>query len=217
MAIKNVYGFTDDGKKVKIGEYLEVFPVGGTIFYIDETSDAAYKFYDANMVELSSVAVGDSPAYYEVITEDSNGKDKYYIYNPTNGVVDSKAWGYYNIKTGATSQAIGDGKTNTETILAIEDTSQYASDSIFTWLKSQRENKLGGCDDWFIGSKNEMEQLRLFVVANAGTGDIVDFFTDKEVWNSSENDTSLAYAWVFSSSYYRNKSNKIHCCCVRAF
>lgn len=186
--------------------------VGGIIFYIDNTSDEVVEFYDSNGRYISNVGIGDAPYSYKVINEGVSGKHKYYIYNPDE-IAQSKVWGYYDITTGATSNEIGDGRVNTSTILAIEDTSSQAANSIFVWLKTQRTNKLGGCDDWYIGSKKELEQLRLLVVL----GDD-DFFTNKHVWSSSEERADTSTLWYDTTWTTGMKSSVFgQCCAIRSF
>ena len=66
-------------------------PLGGTIFYIDDTADGAYEFYDAEGNVISSVAVGDAPAMYKVLTPGT--KDKYYVCDTT--LYPNSRWTYY--------------------------------------------------------------------------------------------------------------------------
>lgn len=185
----NIYGFDDNGRKVKIGEYKQVLPIGGTIFYTDSTADGVYKLYDANLSETSVLA---DAMYYEVIT--AGTKDKYYVADTTTGWVDSKTWGYSNITTGATTDAIGSGKTNTATILGIEDTSYSASNSIFTYLSGTQNagTGVGGCKDWFVGSKAELDQLKSTSVMD---------WANKQVWSSVESLANTAHYWDGSRWY----------------
>ena len=68
-----------------------VKPVGGTIFYIDDTADGEYQFFDTWGNLLENVQVGDRPYYYKVIKKGS--KDKYYVYYDE--VFDKLRWTYY--------------------------------------------------------------------------------------------------------------------------
>ena len=58
---------------------IDAHPVGGTIFYIDDTSGGVYEFFDADGKIMKNVQVGDRPVYYRVIKKGS--KDKYYVYH----------------------------------------------------------------------------------------------------------------------------------------
>ena len=193
---KNVYGFDDDGKKIKIGEYDDgLLPVGGRIFYIDSNSDETVKFYDTQGVELESVEVGDTPSYYKVTNVGTSGKDKYYVYKSYAEA--SKRWTYKDSNNTwvyenlGTSTAIGTGKTNTSTLLAAN-SGAYASTSVTVWyvINNARNNNMDGCDDWFLGSKDETEQYRLFLVNNPSYG------TFTGPWTSSEYDDTNAYAYA---------------------
>ena len=164
----NVYGLTDSGKKVKIGTVKDTFEaVGGTIFYIDDTADGTYEFFDADGNLLQDVRVGDKPYAYRVIKKGT--KDKYYVYHDE--MYTSKRWTYYKDGAyvydtiGSLSQNIGAGKTNTEIMMARDNGAYVTANSngmptIWYQLQQTRLAKAGGCDDWFIPSRLEIEELR---------------------------------------------------------
>ena len=169
---ENVYGLTGTGKKVRIGHVTEVeadlFPVGGKIFYIDETSDRVVEFYDQYGDLIENVSVGDSPYAYKVVSEGSSGKDKYYVY--WDEMFTSKRWTYYEngsyvYNSLGTQDGIGKGKGNTAIVMAADSGKYITNDSngvatLWYTLKQMRDNKYGGCDDWFVPSKAEIEELR---------------------------------------------------------
>ena len=140
--------------------------VGGTIFYIDDTADGVYKFFNANGRPINSVNVGDRPYSYKVVTPGS--KDKYYVYHDE--LYNNLRWTYY--KDGAyvyeplsTSDNIGTGKTNTETVMTKDNGAYITADSngyptIWYRLQQTRLAKVGGCDDWFVPSVDEANKLR---------------------------------------------------------
>lgn len=169
--LADVYGFTGMGKKVKIAQMKELaedfFPVGGTIFYIDETADGTYEFYDFNENLMHNVKVGDSPYAYRIIK--AGTKYKYYVYHDE--MYTSKRWTYYKNGAyiydtiGSLSQNIGTGKDNTEIMMARDNGAYVTADSngiptIWYQLQQTRLAKAGGCDDWFIPSRLEIEELR---------------------------------------------------------
>ena len=169
--LADVYGLTGMGKKIKIAHMKELaedcFLVGGTIFYIDETADGVYEFYDYNENLLHNVKVGDRPYAYRVIK--AGMKDKYYVYHDE--MYTLKRWTYYKDGNyvydaiGSLSQAIGTGKTNTATMMARDNGAYVTADSngtptIWYQLQLTRQAKAGGCDDWFIPSRLEIEELR---------------------------------------------------------
>ena len=179
-------------------------PIGGKIFYDDGDNGATYTFYNADKNEITYTDINslDNAVYYTV--DGSGSKDRFYVvasdfsksdYDSTYGVNlgTSKYWGYYGITTSATTNTIGSGKTNTAKVLAITDTSQYASDSIWEWLNDVNSNKYGGCDDWFIGSRAEYDALR-------ETGKAGSLFDSEYLWSSVERASSRAYLWFYDDS-----------------
>ena len=199
-------------------------PVGGKIYYIDDTADGTYSFYDAEGNLMSDVSVGSTPSYYKVLTAGS--RDKYYVYHDE--IYDSFQWGKYDIKIGATGTAIGTGKSNTATLLATD--AVTTANTIWYKLQQIRNAYTDGCNDWFIPSKDEVEALRLAigcttstsgaVVVEAGAvtgGNIAGTadgkthygsysgtyycypsstkFLHNYIWSSSESYSTMAWAW----------------------
>lgn len=171
MAIElsvNVYGLTDSGKKVKIGKVKETMEaVGGSIFYIDDTADGEYQFFDADGNLVENVQVGDKPYAYRVVKKGS--KDKYYVYHDE--MYTSKRWTYYkdgayvHDTIGSLSLSIGAGKANTDIMMARDNGAYVTADSngyptIWYQLQQTRLAKAGGCNDWFVPSREEIEELR---------------------------------------------------------
>ena len=164
----NVYGLTRQYERIKIASAViiaDANPVGGTIFYIDNTADGAYEFYDTDGNVIENVQVGDKPYAYKVVTPGT--KDKYYVYHDE---LYEGNWTYY--KDGAyvyehlgMSESTGSGKTNTETVMAKDSGAYITNDSnglptIWYQLQQARNAKVGGCDDWFVPSRDEAEELR---------------------------------------------------------
>ena len=201
-------------------------PVGGKIYYIDDTADGAYSFYDAEGNLLSDISVGSTPSYYKVITAGS--KDKYYVYHDE--LYSSLRWTYYknnnpveaDLKTGT---AIGTGKSNTAKVLAADSGAYVAASAggrSTIWYKLQQicNASTGGCNDWFIPSKDEVEALRLAigcttstsgaVVVDAGavTGGIIAGTADGKTHYMRSNGTYYCYpsATKFLNSYIWSSS-----------
>lgn len=223
MAIEflaDVYGLTGMGKKVKIAHMKELaedcFLVGGTIFYIDETADGVYEFYDYNENLIHNVQVGDKPYAYRVIK--AGIKDKYYVYHDE--MYTSKRWTYYKDGAyvydtiGSLGVEIGRGKTNTATMMARDNGAYVTADSngtptIWYQLQQTRLAKAGGCDDWFIPSRLEIEELRkaigfqvvkttdepIILSAGAVTGGVIAGTADGQAHylDYSGNDTRTCY------------------------
>ena len=208
----------ESGSKISLKEQgakassaiVDVSPVGGTIFYIDDKADGEYQFFDVDGSLIENVQVGDRPYACKVVSPGS--KDKYYVYYDK---LYEGLWAYYKsddyvLESLGTSNSVGSGKTNTEAVIAKDNGAYIATDSgehptIWYQLQQARLAKVGGCDDWFIPSKYEIEKLRLAIESGNITGGIIagssyeeSIFTYKWLWSSSE--FSPQYAWYWS--YY---------------
>ena len=136
---------------------------------------------------------------YKVLTPGT--KDKYYIFHDE--VYTSKRWTYY--KNGnyvynklGTSLNIGTGRANTATVMSADDGAYIASDSngyptIWYQLQLTRNAAAGGCDDWFVPSRYEMEEVRKSGLLP---------FSGKSIWSSSESDSY--YAWDCNNGYWNS-------------
>ena len=150
--------------------------VGGTIFYIDNTSNGEYQFFDADGNLIENVQVGDKPYAYRVIKKGS--EDKYYVYHDE--LYNGLRWTYckednYAYKSLGTSGDRGSGKTNTEIVMAEDNGAYIAKDSkgyptIWYQLQQVRNAEVGGCDDWFIPSAYEIDELRVAIKSGSITG-----------------------------------------------
>jgi uncharacterized protein DUF1566 len=91
---------------------------------------------------------------------------------------------WYNggyVATGATGTALGTGAANTAAIISAQGTGSYAA-SICAALT------LGGYTDWFLPSKDELNQLYINL-ANPGLGNISNY----SYWSSTEYSTNNAW------------------------
>ena len=197
------YTFLDKTATITItqGKHLGN-PVGGKIFYIDDTADGTYLFYDVGGNLMPEVSVGSTPSSYTVLTAGS--KDKYYVYH--DAIYGSLRWGKSGTTTGATGTAIGTGKSNTAILLATD----VGSSTNTIWYKLQqiRDASMGGCNDWFVPSKEEITKLRLAVNSGsiiggaiAGSSDTGSVFNSQYLWSSSEYTGEKAWYW---STYYKD-------------
>ena len=210
--IKESY-FLEDTDREEVSESpADVKFVGGTIFYIDDDADGTYEFFDIDGNIMENVQVGDRPHTYRVVEKGS--KDKYYVYHDN---VYRGLWTYYGKGSYAydlldTSEGIGSGKTNTERAMANDsyitaDAKGYPT--IWYQLQQVRDNKAGGCDDWFVPSVDEFEELRKAVESGSVRGGIIagssyntSVFKNKYLWSSSETSLLSAYAWDREDQYW---------------
>ena len=180
--------------------------VGGTIFYIDDAADGVYEFFDTEGNPMKNIQVGDKPYSYRVVKKGS--KDKYYVYHDE--LYDKLQWGKYYTTTGASGTAIGTGKSNTATLLATD----AVSDTTTIWYKLQqiRNASTGDCNDWFIPSKSEAEEVRK-------AGLMESEFKNKYIWSSSEYSSQTVWYWYLNNQAWDNyyKGNNTSVFFVRAF
>lgn len=117
-------------------------------------------------------------------------------------------WGCYGVSiSGADGTAVGTGEQNTIDIEAGCTTPGTAADICANF-------SLGGYNDWFLPSKDELNlmytKLKLFGVGG---------FADSYYWSSSENDAYYAWLQSYSSGYqsYDGKDSTFRVRAVRVF
>ena len=114
---------------------------------------------------------------------------------------------WYNgdyIVTGATGTAIGTGLTNTNAIIAAQGSGSYAA-------SIARDYNGGGYTDWFLPSKDELNQL----YENSAA---IGAFTNIFYWSSTEYDFSSAWGQdVGGNQANGNKFNTYYVRAVRTF
>ena len=191
--------------------------VGGTIFYIDDKADGVYEFYDVQGNVIENVQVGDRPYAYKVISPGS--KDKYYVYHDE--LYKGLTWTYAGdceydaYKAAGTAACMYSGKTNTDRVMTRSNKTcliAIPNKSPTIWYQLQQMNaaRVGGCNDWFIPSISEIEELMLAVQSGNVTGGTVagssyedSVFGTKYIWSSTE---ASSYhgdysAWIWNAGY----------------
>ena len=206
----------------------DLTPVGGTIFYIDDTADGEYEFFDADGNRIENVQVGDRPYAYRVMNKGS--KDKYYVYH--DDVYDKLEWNYYEDDIAVyeylddTSGDIGSGKTTTEIVMAKDNGAYITANTIWYQLQMIRDAKVGGCNDWFIPSVYEINELREAILLGNVTGGKIagsyygeSIFGNKWLWSSSEDSARDSWHWSSNGqnwyTYGKNFNNSVFF--IRAF
>lgn len=186
--------------------------VGGTIFFIDDTADGEYQFFDTWGNPVENVQVGDRPYYYRVVKKGS--KDKFYVYH--DDIYKDLRWTYFENKGYAyeslsTSKNTGSGKANTEIVIAKDSGTYVRANSnrlptIWFRLQQVRSDKETGCDDWFVPSIDELELLRLAIKSGSVTGGIIagssynnSVFNNRWIWSSSEFLSQRAWYWHYAN------------------
>ena len=116
-------------------------------------------------------------------------------------------WGCYSTLSGADGTAIGTGAQNTIDIMTGCNDAGIAA-------RLCGDLVLGGYSDWYLPSKDELNQLYINRVAIGG-------FTNFYYWSSSEDFNYIAWAWAqnfdgsFQVSHHKNNSFAVRS--VRAF
>jgi hypothetical protein len=112
-------------------------------------------------------------------------------------------WGCrYTPITGADGTAIGTGVQNTANILA-------ECTELGIAAKLADDYGLNGYDDWFLPSKNELNEMYI----NRG---VVGGFASYFYWSSSQSDSSLAWGQNFDGGFQNGYSSKYVTLRVRA-
>ncbi|MEI6122793.1 MAG: hypothetical protein WCQ95_04125 [Bacteroidota bacterium] len=112
----------------------------------------------------------------------------------------STGMGWYNgsyIVTGATGVAIGTGNANTTAIVAAQGNGNYAAKLCYDLV-------LGGYNDWYLPSKDELWKLYLNQASIGG------FNPGYFYWCSTEKDVTYAYIVGFGGAYMDNNKNLTH-------
>jgi hypothetical protein len=115
-------------------------------------------------------------------------------------------WGNSSINTNATDKTIGAGLTNTNTIIAVLGSGNYAA-------SIARDYNGGGYTDWFLPSTDELNQLHVNKATIGGFGRYGEY------WSSSEQTTSYAWGqdWFNGSENFYGKNHTAIVRAVRAF
>jgi hypothetical protein len=120
-------------------------------------------------------------------------------------------WNGSNVPTGAIATGIGSGQANTVTIISVQGAGSYAA-SVCDALS------LGGYDDWFLPSRDELNLIYLNKVAIGGfpPGSSGSAF----YWSSTETSIVGAAGQDFNSEgiqYNAGKNNGTYVRALRAF
>jgi hypothetical protein len=219
------FSYTERGTTLIAQKYANVIKVnyvGGIVYYIDSTADGEYEFWDANGNPVDEPVVGTDCTNWTYKVTGAT-KDKFYIFYDAK--YDSNRWcpyingSYVRESTGFADTSIGSGKVNTLGVMALDD-GKYIQESsngyptIWYRIAQLNAQKLGGCNDWYIGSKEEVNILSLSHLGHAGQWFINDYF-----WTSSEGNNVNAWLWYNQNNHWEalNKMNSISICPMRSF
>lgn len=214
-----IFGCLNKKEDINMLSNDNIQPVGGVIYYIDNTSDGKYMLYDKNKVETQDPS---KAVYYEVIKIGS--KPKYYVVDVKTGLTGPYRWCHMDQDLGIKGTSIGDGKHNTQVALNTPDSSVYKDHNLWDEVLKHNADAVGGQSDWFIGSKDEIEEL-------IKSGLVDKWFEKKKwkkrdpilIWSSSERDhPDLVWYWdeklTDRNHWYRQiKQWGCSACFIRSF
>ena len=205
-------------------------PIGGKIFHIENSDNgASYIFFDEHGRILNPSSYVDSNNIEHLnadcakvvgyIRKGTPTADKFYVVGKDGddnmGVSSVKHWTYHDgndwvYESLGTVDGIGKGKSNTALIMA-KDSGAYIKsasgsqtlDTLWKWLKSINDANTNGCNDWFIGSKAEIEKLR--TVLDASGNNLTTWFAQSGgyyLWSSFEYSSAYAWYWTYNGQYW---------------
>ena len=254
VPIYGIDGLT--GRRIQISQHDKIFndysPLGGKLYYLDPNSDRKVTFMLSDSSTMSETGLMANPSKYKDVVAykvddlGTSGKDIAYVYH--DAVFTSKRWTYYDPETIVegdprydsrwpgyafeslgTSREIGQGKLNTQKIMAKDGGAYIQANSngyptVMYKIKEMRDALIGGCDDWYLPSDKELEELRkaigfvkittsddpVIVPAGAVTGGVIagtadgqahyrDYQTTRTCYPSA---TSFLSQYLWASSEY---------------
>ena len=218
--IKKMFGTKKTDKYLTMAlNNPNIKPIGGVIFYVDSTSDEVCKFYDESLNETFDF---NKAAYYEVSKVGSI--PKYYVVDMKTGLTGPYRWCHMDQDLGIKGTGIGSGKYNTKVAMITPDTGAYKDHNLWEEVERHNTDAVGGQSDWFIGSKDEIEEL-------IKSGLVDKWFEKKKgkkrdyilIWSSSErNHPNTVWYWdeklTDRNHWYRQiKDWGCSACFIRSF
>lgn len=199
-------GHTTDGSGT--GNYTSYLTglLVNTLYYVRAyATNTAGTFY-GNQLSFTTLAISVGLSYGGGIIFYIDGTGQNGLIADSSDIPGEQAsWGCNGTLIGDTATAIGTGKANTLAIVAGCSTAGIAARVCNTLL-------LNGYADWFLPSKNELNQLYL-------QKNVVGGFATGIYWSSSEYDAFDAWAQYFSNGNqgYAGKNIAEHVRAIRAF
>ena len=184
----DVTAFSSDGKRAGSGTASVQVVATSSDYAIGDTGPAGgFVFYDKG-------SYSDGWRYLEAAPGDQDQGMGILWYN-----------GNYTT-TGAIATGIGDGAANTATIIASQGAGNYAAQLCADLV-------MGGCDGWFLPSKDELNQMYVNLKAQGRGGFASDYYwSSSEVVNDAWIQNFVNGSQVTSGKYYYGRVRA-----VRAF
>ena len=191
-------------------------PIGGVIYYVNINSDREYKLYDKDKNETQDPS---KAVYYEILNLGSI--PKYYVVDMKTGLSGPYRWCHIDQDLGIKGTGIGVGEHNTHVAMVEPDTGIYKDHNLWEAVHKHNEDAVGGQTDWFIGSKDEINEL-------LKTDLVKKWFEKKKgkkrdpfmIWSSSEREhPDLVWYWdeKINKWYRQIKQWGCSACFIRSF
>ena len=202
---------TIDGSKTTDGSGTGIFTSSltgltpNTLYYVRAyaTNSVGTAYGDPVTFSTIAFAIGQSYGGGKIFYLDGTGMHG--LISATSDQSTGAQWGCYGTTIGGTSTTIGTGQANTTAIVNGCSTAGIAA-------RICNDLVLNGYDDWFLPSKDELNQMYVQRTVIGG-------FTSNYYWSSSENSSGYAWYQFFfsgSQSYYSKYGNN-YVRAVRAF
>lgn len=202
------YTYNEDTKTAtKDADVLISHSIGGILYFIDSTAGGVYLFYNAEGQQVDEPTVGTDCTGWTYVILEHSVKDKFYIFYDR--LYTLSRWTYYNngsavLNLLGTLTTLGSGRSNTALVMSA-DSGAYVTDNssglptVWYLIQQMNVNKVGGCDDWYLGSEQEIEKLRL-------AGITPSWFTGYYLWCSSEQSARRSYFWQNTANAWSHRA-----------
>ncbi|MCX6249380.1 MAG: DUF1566 domain-containing protein [Bacteroidetes bacterium] len=176
-----------------------------TFYYVRAyaTNSSGISYGNQRTFSSSSFYIGQSYGGGIIFYVDGTGRRG--LIADTNDLSTGAPWGCFGVSTGATGTDIGTGQANTTAIINVCSTYGIAA-------RICDDLVLNGYDDWFLPSKDELNQLY-------SQKNVIGGFATNYYWSSSEDDANAAWFQHFYDGYqYYDRKDYTYCVrAVRAF
>ena len=185
---------------------LQVFCTTDDKIYIYVASAAIFKeiAYGTGTIAPASKTIGQAYGGGIIFYIDGTGQHGFIAAASDTDPGSGAWWGCYGTLIGGTSISIGSGQANTTVIVS-------GCNEVGIAARICNDLVLNGYDDWFLPSKDELNELYL-------QKNVVGGFNNHDFWSSSESDASHAWGQGFSTGYQFNSTKgKCYVRAIRAF
>ena len=204
-----VDGVTTPTNPADSGVVTALFPATGAIALGDNYQGGKIAYIDGDHGLIAAIA--DINTTYND-TWGAGSLTGVYRWSTGQTTIDSTSdYAYQSIST---STAIGQGLINTTAILAIYPASTYPNTAAAV---AQAYNG-GGLTDWFLPSRDELDQLYINLASTPEKRSANGFVTDGHYWSSSQygNEASRAWSQNFTNGIQQGNDDKLGARLVRA-